>query len=47
VHGHRWWTFEEIQNHRGPEFLSPRNLPLLLARLRADGPAPEPLFIGL
>jgi ADP-ribose pyrophosphatase YjhB (NUDIX family)/GNAT superfamily N-acetyltransferase len=47
VHGHRWWTFEEIQNHRGPEFLSPRDLPLLLARLRADGPPASPVFISL
>ncbi|MEV6417705.1 GNAT family N-acetyltransferase [Kribbella sp. NPDC051718] len=47
VHGHRWWTFVEIQNHQGPEYLSPRTLPLLLARLRDDGPPVTPVFIGL
>ncbi|GAA0963263.1 hypothetical protein GCM10009554_82320 [Kribbella koreensis] len=47
VHGHRWWTFEEIQSHRGPEYLSPRTLPVLLSRLRDDGPPAEPVFIGL
>jgi hypothetical protein len=36
-----------VQNHRGPEFFSPRNLPLLLARLRADGPPASPVFLGL
>ncbi|WP_344840957.1 GNAT family N-acetyltransferase [Kribbella ginsengisoli] len=47
VHGYRWLTFEEIQSHRGPEYLSPRTLPVLLSRLRDDGPPAEPVFIGL
>jgi ADP-ribose pyrophosphatase YjhB (NUDIX family)/GNAT superfamily N-acetyltransferase len=47
VHGHRWWTFDEIQAHQGPALFSPRTLPLLLARLRADGPPKSPVFLGV
>jgi ADP-ribose pyrophosphatase YjhB (NUDIX family) len=48
VHGHRWWTLEELHSHSGPGLLSPRSLPRLLTQLLQDGPPPTPtLLIGL
>ncbi len=47
VHGHRWWTPEELRAHQGPAYLSPRSLPHLLAALLADGPPATPTFQGL
>lgn len=47
VHGHRWWTLAELQSHQGPDFLSPRSLPHLLARLFTEGPPQEPVFQGM
>jgi len=47
MHGHRWWTLEELQAHQGPAYLSPRSLPHLVARLLSEGPPEEPIFQGM
>lgn len=46
IHGHHWWTPKEIQAHTGPDLLSPRALPHLLAQLLQDGPPATPRFLG-
>lgn len=45
VHGHRWWTLDELQAHEGR--FAPRNLPSLLADLLRTGPPTIPLSLGL
>jgi 8-oxo-dGTP diphosphatase len=45
VAGQRWWTPEELAAP-GTTF-SPRRLPELLRDLRASGPPPEPLDVGV
>jgi TDG/mug DNA glycosylase family protein len=45
VAGQRWWTAEELE--APATIFSPRRLPQLLADLRASGPPPEPLDVGV
>ena len=41
----RWWTAEELDASR--EMHAPSRLPSLVARIRADGPPPEPIDAGV
>lgn len=41
----RWWTLEEIE--RSEELFAPRRLGELLRQLLRDGPAAEPLDVGV
>ncbi|MFK4086341.1 GNAT family N-acetyltransferase [Kribbella sp. NPDC020789] len=45
VHGHRWWTLDELAAHEGR--FAPRDLPTLLADLIRTGPPTIPLLLGL
>ncbi|MEV6286610.1 GNAT family N-acetyltransferase [Kribbella sp. NPDC051770] len=47
VHGHRWWTLQELTAYDGPDVFSPRALPVYLADLISNGPPSEPHLIGL
>ncbi|WBQ03111.1 GNAT family N-acetyltransferase [Kribbella sp. CA-293567] len=47
VHGHRWWTLDELRAHEGPAYLSPRSLARLLDQLLREGPPHAPLFQGV
>jgi 8-oxo-dGTP pyrophosphatase MutT (NUDIX family) len=42
----RWWTLAELDAAPGVSF-APRRLPLLLRELLRDGPAPEPIDVGV
>jgi hypothetical protein len=46
ITGHRWWTLEELLLAHGQEVFSPRDLPILLRRILADGPPASPLLIA-
>jgi hypothetical protein len=46
ITGHRWWTLEELLLSRGREVFSPRDLPVLLRQVLADGPPASPLLIA-
>ncbi|MEU4290357.1 bifunctional GNAT family N-acetyltransferase/NUDIX hydrolase [Kribbella sp. NPDC026596] len=45
VHGHAWWTLEELKAHEGD--FAPRALPELVQRLLANGPPTTPIQLGL
>ncbi|WP_405057362.1 GNAT family N-acetyltransferase [Kribbella sp. NBC_01505] len=45
VHGHRWWTLDELRAHEGR--FAPSNLPDLVADLLRSGPPAVPLTLGL
>jgi ADP-ribose pyrophosphatase YjhB (NUDIX family)/GNAT superfamily N-acetyltransferase len=45
VHGHRWWTLDELQAHEGR--FAPSNLPSLVAELVSTGPPTIPTRLGL
>jgi 8-oxo-dGTP pyrophosphatase MutT (NUDIX family) len=49
ITGHRWWTLEELllaHAQDGQEVFSPRDLPVLLRQILADGPPASPLLIA-
>jgi 8-oxo-dGTP diphosphatase len=49
ITGHRWWTIEELllaHAQHGREVFSPRDLPILLRQILADGPRASPLLIA-
>jgi hypothetical protein len=45
VHGHRWWTLEELQ--ASDARFAPRTLPSLVQDLLQNGPATIPTRVGL
>jgi len=45
VHGHRWWTLEELE--ATSEVLVPRRLPELLRDLLVNGPPAAPIDAGI
>ncbi|WP_145808884.1 NUDIX domain-containing protein [Kribbella amoyensis] len=47
VHGHRWWTQEELHTHQGPATFAPRALPTLIHHLLTEGPPETPHLLGL
>ncbi|MDX6293260.1 MAG: 8-oxo-dGTP diphosphatase [Kribbellaceae bacterium] len=49
ITGHRWWTLEELllaHAQHGQEVFSPRDLPVLLRQVLADGLPASPLLIA-
>jgi 8-oxo-dGTP pyrophosphatase MutT (NUDIX family) len=47
VHGHRWWSIDEIETYVGNGVFAPRELSDLLRRLLHEGPPASPVTIGL
>ncbi|UQX03571.1 NUDIX domain-containing protein [Streptomyces sp. RerS4] len=47
MRGTRWWRVAEIQDHRGPDLFSPRDLGTPLAALLTDGTPERPVRLGL
>ncbi|HYJ70309.1 MAG TPA: NUDIX domain-containing protein [Nocardioidaceae bacterium] len=47
VHGHRWWTIDEIQTYVGDAVFAPRRLGELVPPLLRQGPPATPMTIGL
>lgn len=43
---HRWWTLDELLLAHGQQVFSPRDLPILLRQVLADGPPASPLSIA-
>lgn len=45
LHEHRWWTLEEIDSYRGPDFFAPRDLAVHVRTVIEQGPPDEPFMI--
>lgn len=47
LHGHRWWSVDDIRSYAGSDFFAPRRLAELLGRLLRDGPPAAPVQVGV
>jgi 8-oxo-dGTP pyrophosphatase MutT (NUDIX family) len=47
LHGHRWWSVDELRTYAGDDLFAPHRIADLLGRLLRDGPPATPVPIGV